>query len=91
VAHTPPQSNGHGLGADGKRAAAMTVAQTAKPLLTAEELAARWDVPKPHVYRLAREGHLPKGIVVSLGRYYRFRLAGVEEFERDGGTGGETL
>ena len=51
-------------------------------LLTADQLAERWQVPKSHVYRLAREGKLP---VVSLGRYKRFRLAAVEAFEREGG------
>jgi DNA-binding Xre family transcriptional regulator len=28
-------------------------------LLTADELAARWQVPKAQVYRLSREGRLP--------------------------------
>lgn len=51
-------------------------------LLTADQLAERWQVPKSHVYRLAREGKLP---VVSLGRYKRFRLAAVEAFELEGG------
>lgn len=51
-------------------------------LLTADQLAERWQVPKSHVYRLAREGKLP---VVSLGRYKRFRLAAVEGFELEGG------
>lgn len=39
-------------------------------LLTAEQVAARWQVPKSQVYRLAREGRVP---VVRLGRYMRFR------------------
>src|SRR4051794_26367091 len=34
-------------------------------LLTADDLAERWRVPKTHVYRLAREGRIP---VVKLGR-----------------------
>ena len=51
-------------------------------LLTAEELASRWQVPVSQVYRLARAGKLP---VVRLGRYVRFRLADVEEFEAAGG------
>ena len=53
-------------------------------LLTASDLADRWVIPTSHVYRLAREGRLP---VVRLGRYRRFRLADVERFEADGGTG----
>lgn len=47
-------------------------------LLTAQDLAARWRVPKAHVYRLARERDLP---VVRLGRYMRFRLAAIEAWE----------
>jgi excisionase family DNA binding protein len=35
-------------------------------LLTAGELAMRWQVPKSHVYRLTREGRIP---TVKLGRY----------------------
>jgi excisionase family DNA binding protein len=48
-------------------------------LLTAEQLAKRWQVPKSHVYRLAREGRIP---VVQLGRYRRFRLDAIEQFEK---------
>lgn len=47
-------------------------------LLTAEELAERWQVPTGHVYRLARDGKVP---VVRLGRYYRFHLGEIERFE----------
>lgn len=56
---------------------------TSATLLTAEQVAARWQVPKAHVYRLAREGRVP---VVTLGaRYRRFRLDAIEEYERNGG------
>ncbi len=48
-------------------------------LLTADQLAARWQVPKSHVYRLTREGRIP---TVRLGRYYRYRLVAVEAWER---------
>ncbi len=51
-------------------------------LLTAEEVAARWQVKAAHVYRLARENRVP---VVRLGRYYRFRLQALEQFESAGG------
>ena len=51
-------------------------------LLTAEELAERWQVAPAQVYRLTRAGKLP---VVELGRYYRYRLDAVETFERSGG------
>ena len=47
-------------------------------LLTADQLAERWQVPKSHVYRLTREQEIP---AVRLGRYYRYRLDQVEAFE----------
>jgi excisionase family DNA binding protein len=54
---------------------------TAGRLLTADELAARWQVPKSQVYRLARDGQVP---AVRLGRYVRFRLDAIEAFEHAG-------
>ena len=51
-------------------------------LLTAAELAERWQLPAHTIYRLAREGKLPH---VKIGRYRRFRLDAIEQFERDGG------
>lgn len=51
-------------------------------LLTADDLAQRWQVPRAHVYRLAREGRVP---TVRLGRYVRYRADAIEEFERAGG------
>ena len=62
----------------------MTPSRTvaAARLLTAQQLAERWQVKPSHVYRLTREGSLP---TVRLGRYRRFRLDAVEEFERAGG------
>ncbi len=51
---------------------------TGAQLLTAEQLAERWQIPKGHVYRLAREGVIP---VVELGRYRRFQLAAIGRFE----------
>lgn len=56
---------------------------TAGRLLTADELAERWQVPKAHVYRLTREGRLP---TVKLGRYCRYRVGAVEEWEQRGGS-----
>jgi excisionase family DNA binding protein len=52
-------------------------------LLTAADVAERWQVPSAQVYRLTREGKLP---VVRLGRYCRYRLEAVEAFEVGGGT-----
>ena len=52
-------------------------------LLTAAQVAERFQVTEAHVYRLTREGRLP---AVRLGRYYRYRVDVLEEFERDGGT-----
>jgi excisionase family DNA binding protein len=53
-------------------------------LLTAEQVAARWQVSKFHVYRLAREGKVP---TVAIGSYYRLgpRLASLAEWEEAGG------
>ena len=47
-------------------------------LLTADQLAERWQVPKSHVYRLTRDNTVP---AVKLGRYYRYRLDAIERFE----------
>lgn len=47
-------------------------------LLTADQLAERWQVPKSHVYRLTREGAIP---AVKLGRYYRYRVDAIERWE----------
>ena len=51
---------------------------TASQLLTADQLAQRWQVPKSQVYRLTREHAIP---AVKLGRYYRYRLDVIEAFE----------
>jgi excisionase family DNA binding protein len=61
----------------------MSETVTASRLLTADDLAARWQVPKSHVYRLTREGKLP---CVALGRYRRYVTTAVEAFETSGGT-----
>jgi excisionase family DNA binding protein len=53
-----------------------------RPLLTADDLAERWQVPKSHVYRLTRDGRMP---AVKLGRYRRYRPSAVEAFEAEGG------
>lgn len=47
-------------------------------LLTAEQLAARWQVPKSQVYALTRRGAIP---TVRLGRYVRYHPAAIEAFE----------
>lgn len=52
-------------------------------LMTADELAERWQVPKAHVYRLSREGGLP---TIKLGKYYRYALPQIEAFEAGSGT-----
>jgi excisionase family DNA binding protein len=58
-------------------------AREASQLLTAEQVAERFQIPRSHVYRLTREGRLP---CVKLGRYRRYRIAEIESFEADGGT-----
>lgn len=57
-------------------------ALTADQLMSAAQLAERWQVPKSQVWRLTRDGHLP---TVRIGRYYRYQLAVIEEWERTGG------
>jgi excisionase family DNA binding protein len=47
-------------------------------LLTADQLAERWQISTAQVYRLARERQIPS---LSLGRYVRFRLPSIEAFE----------
>lgn len=48
-------------------------------LLTADQLAERWQVPKSQVYALTRRGEIP---TVKLGKYYRYRRDVIEAFER---------
>lgn len=54
---------------------------TADTLMTADQLAERWQVPVSAIYRLSREKKIP---VVQIGRYYRYRLEAVEDYERKG-------
>jgi len=54
----------------------------ANQLLTAEQLAERWQLPKSWVYAKTRSDAIPH---VKLGRYFRYREEDVERFERDGG------
>lgn len=56
-------------------------------LLTADQVAERWQVPKSHVYYLTRQGVVG---VVKIGRYYRYRLTDLERFEADGGADAST-
>lgn len=62
----------------------MSATLTASQLLTAGQLADRWQVSKEHVYRLAREEQLP---VVRIGRYMRFQAGAIEAWETGGGCG----
>ena len=70
------------------RMAEMTPQGLADRLLTAGQVAERWQVPTGHVYRLAREGRIP---AVRVGRYYRFRVDALErwELQDDSVAGGE--
>jgi excisionase family DNA binding protein len=52
-------------------------------LLTADDVAERWQVSRSQVYALVRAGKLP---TVAIGRYYRFRLDALIEWEQHGGT-----
>ena len=58
---------------------------TAAQLLTPDDLAARWQVARSHVYRLAREDQIP---AVRLGKYVRFRVDAIEAFELDNARAG---
>ena len=55
------------------------------PLLTAEELAARWQVKTGWVYAKTHSGEIPKAPLP--GRYFRYRLDVIERFEA--GEGGQ--
>lgn len=57
---------------------------TSGQLLTAEQLAERWQVQKSQVYRLTKDGKIP---AVKLGKYYRYRLDAIERFELGEGDG----
>lgn len=57
---------------------------TQAQLLTAEQLAARWQVSTAHIYRLSREGQIP---TITVGRYRRYRLEAIEDWERKQETG----
>ncbi len=52
-------------------------------LLTADDVAERWQVSRSQVNALVRAGKLP---TVAIGRYYRFRLDALIEWEQHGGT-----
>jgi hypothetical protein len=49
-------------------------------LLTAEDLAERWQVPISWIYAKTRSGAIPR--VPLPGKYYRYRLEEIEAFER---------
>jgi predicted DNA-binding transcriptional regulator AlpA len=49
-------------------------------ILTAEQLAARWQVKVQWIYQKTRAGQIPR--IPLPGRYYRFRLDVIEEFEK---------
>ena len=52
-------------------------------LLTAAEVAERWQVAVDAVHRLAHEGRIP--CTVRIGRWIRFTPSGIEAFESEGG------
>lgn len=75
----------HG-GAPGRAVAALGARSLeASMLLTADQVAGRWQVPKSQVYRLVREDRLP---AVKVGRYYRFRVDVLERWELESGAVG---
>jgi len=56
---------------------------TASRLLTADQLAERWQIKRSGIYNLTRQGKLP---VVRIGKYYRYEVGAIEQFEAQGGT-----
>ena len=70
---------GHGRAqAANRRSGTVTVTNSGR-LLTAEELAERWQVKVGWVYAKTRSGEIPK--VPLPGRYFRYRLDMIERFE----------
>jgi excisionase family DNA binding protein len=69
-----------------ERSNAAAATPNGRRLMTAGQLADRWQVPKAQVYRLTREGKLP---TVKIGRYYRYQAAAIEAFEAAGGAGSD--
>lgn len=67
----------------------MKASVTATDLLTPEEVASRWKIggkrPSEAVNRMCREGTIPHGVAVQLGRFYRIRLDALVEWEAQGG------
>lgn len=61
-------------------------------LLTAEELAERWQCSgRKSIYGMIERGLIPPGAYVRLGpKKLRFRLEGIKEFEQAGGIDGQT-
>jgi len=61
-------------------------ARITSTLLTPEQLAVRWGMKKPWIYARSREwiaSNGRRGIpTVKLGRYYRYRLDAIEDYER---------
>jgi len=51
-------------------------------LLTAEELADRWQIKASTIYEWTRRGEIP---AVKIGRLYRYRIEAVLDFEQSGG------
>lgn len=79
----PEREHPFGTGREPQDAPQGAQGLSAAQLLTAEQLAERWQVPKSQVYRLTRRGDIP---VVELGAYYRYRIEDIEAFEKEGGT-----
>ncbi|HEU4976239.1 MAG TPA: helix-turn-helix domain-containing protein [Baekduia sp.] len=64
--------------AERPRDAADTTRSDATRLLTAAEVAERWQVRTKQVYALVNRGELP---CIRIGRYRRFRLEAIEAWE----------
>ena len=82
ASHRPTRRNPAPAPAEGSYEPYTPPKPAATRLLSADDLAERWSVPKGHVYRLTRSGSLP---TVRLGRYYRYAPEAIEAFEHSGG------
>lgn len=67
-------------GGEAPRDASGRLGDDATRLLTADEVAERWQVRTKQVYALVNRGEVP---CVRIGRYRRFRVQAIEAWERE--------
>lgn len=77
VETSPPNQRARATATFGAAADVATY-QAPSRLMTADDLADRWQVSAAQVYRLAREGRVP---ALRIGRYFRFKVEQIEAWE----------